>query len=202
MAPVVEFQGRDDRGPVAGKIGGAEGAARRFQFVRQAAGELALVEVAGAGVRQAPQGPGQGRQRQIMRRRAAARERGQASRQKQTPRRLEEREIGGGDGDGQRPIPVQQHTLLGERDGGLQQSRPGQPAEALMGEADALHIGGKRHGFRPDHIAVLDHPRPAEDILIALGARQQLVTRRIQPRGRHQAEIDHLGRARPAAAPP
>ena len=159
------------------------------------AGKLALIEIPRPGARQAPQGLGQGRQGQILRDRAAARQRGQALRQEEPPRRLEEGQIGAGDGDGQRPIPIQQHPLLGQRDGGLQQGRPGQPAETLMGEADALDIGRQGDRFRPDHIAVLDHPRPAEEVLIALGPRQQLIARGIQGRGCHQAEVDDLGGA-------
>ena len=60
MAAIVDIEGRQDPGPVAGQIGGGDGAPGGLQLPRQAPGDLALIEVAGAGTRQATEGPGQG----------------------------------------------------------------------------------------------------------------------------------------------
>ena len=62
-----------------------------------------------------------------------------------------------------------------------------------MGQVEARRLARDGDRQRPEQIALLQHGRPAEQLVVA--ALHQRVRRGIETRGRHHAEVDYLGRA-------
>ena len=162
--PVAEGLCRNDAGLVVGQIRLAYAAVESLQVTHQILGDFPLVEIPRPGLCQTLQGGRQATQFDVRRRAAPFTRRHVSAGQIDTRTFHEFAQLWRGRRDLQGRVPIHVHAAPGKRDGRLQSVAPTARAKTLQGRRHAGDEAGYGHGIRPDHVAVIDHCRPTEQI--------------------------------------
>ena len=191
-AGVLGEQSTMPRRPVAREIVELQDPAGGLDVAHQRSGELAVRQILRAGLGEAPQGLAQATERQVRERPVGARRGRQTARQKDRACRAEPGEVARGAGDSERGVPGHRQTARRESDRRSAQLWPGNAAIVAMGRGEARRLAGHRDRERPEQVAILEHGRPAEQVVVP--AQGQGIGGRIEAGGRDRPEIDDLRR--------
>ena len=154
-------------------------------------GDVAGVEIVGAGCCEALQGVGETAERQVHRVAFGRADRWQAVGQPDLPALVIETQFRCRIGDLDRGEPVDRQALARQCRGRRRQLAPRHMAKTLDRHRIAAHRARDRKGERPVDVAVARDLRPGEQL--GLGRAGQRISGRVEPAGGDRAEIDGLG---------